>query len=208
MALSGDTLSVFMEGYNEGILKYHVNPSTHHLTFVSASNYPLNATIDERVFMATDDSLLYLSSNIDSLKAVSLHAPHTRVAVFDHSADFVWDRYWGVHDLYYSQGLLVLNEYMGQSSIFGAPTVVSATEPAPQMRVRAYPNPSGSKFALEWSGGFPLQVQVHDMSGRLVGEWANLLPNEPLDASLWPTGIYALQWTGLQSHGLIRIVRQ
>ncbi|MFN8397206.1 MAG: hypothetical protein U0176_21465 [Bacteroidia bacterium] len=208
MALSGDTLSVFMEGYNEGILKYYVNPSTHHLTFVNASSFPLNVTIDERVFMATDDTVLYISSSLDSLKAVDLHAPHAQLAVYDHSADFVWDHLWGVHDLYYSQGLLVLNEYMGQTSIFGAPTMVAIPEEMPQLQVRCHPNPTSGSFVVDWDGGFPMHVRAYDLGGRLRGEWPVMRPHAVLDASGWPDGLYVLQWAGAQKSGTTKLVIQ
>lgn len=208
MAYSHDTLYIFYEGLGEGIARYHVHPTTHQLSYVSAFPFQLHATHPGRIHMATDDTLLYIATNLDSLQAVQLHPPHDRIAVFDHGADFMYDNIWGVHDLYYSQDLLVLNEYMGQSTIFGQPTLVSITEPEPQLRVRAYPNPTGGDLALKWDGGFPMQVAAFDMSGRRMAEWVDVHSTEPLDASTWPSGVYALQWRGNQFFGCTRIVVQ
>lgn len=166
-ALSGDTLYVFYEGVGEGIAKYAFNPVTPSLTYLTAGTYAMNSS--GRIFLAADNSLLYISSSLDSLKAITKTIPYTQVAQYNHGADFVFDNLWGNTDLYLEDGYLYLNEYMGQTSIFG-PAGSSAIDAPfmPKEQLGVYPNPAAEQFTITTGSREESLVSIYDTQGRLV----------------------------------------
>ena len=166
--LSNDTVYAYYTGLGQGIAKYHYDPSAHSFTYLSAALYPLKAA--SRYYMANDNSLLYISTAIDSLRAVSKTAPHNRIAMYNHGADFIFDNLWGTMDMYYDKGYLFLNEYMGQTTIFGPPTVTTGIESVNGKQVPGfvYPNPAHAIITIKTGSKSESVVKIYDVSGKLI----------------------------------------
>lgn len=164
LAVSNDTVYVLYQGVGAGIARYHYNSSLHTLTYLSA--LPL-ATTSNRIHLACDNSLLYVAGTLDSLKAVS-KASLTQVAIYDHGSDFVLDNLWGNMDLYYHQGYLFLNEYMGQTSIFGAANSAGVEAAMKKNILSVYPNPATDHFTIHTGTQQESLVTIYDSQGKLV----------------------------------------
>jgi hypothetical protein len=121
----------------------------------------------DRIFMAADSSVLYIASSLDSLRAVSKSAPYTVIAKYNHGADFVFDKLWGNTDLYYNSGYLFLNEYQGQTSIFGPTNTTGITAvAATNEQLHIYPNPASGYFTIETGTQAESLVQIYDAQGK------------------------------------------
>lgn len=165
IAVSQDTLYVVYQGVGAGIARYLYNSSLHTLTYLSA--LPL-ATSSGRVHLTCDNSLLYVAGTLDSLKALT-KASLTQVAIYNHGSDFVLDNLWGNTDLYYNKGYLFLNEYMGQTSIFGPANTLSVKDAAMQKNILSvYPNPATDHFTLNTGTNEECLVTIYDSQGRLM----------------------------------------
>ncbi len=165
-AMSGDTLYVFYENVGEGIARYFYNSGLQTLTYLTANTHAMATT--SRVFMACDNSLIYIGGTLDSLKALS-KANLSEVAIYDHGADFVFDNLWGNTELYYNKGYLFMNEYMGQTSIFGpAPTSGMQNAHGEKNKLSVYPNPATDHFTLETGTKDECLVQIYDTQGKLM----------------------------------------
>jgi len=166
-ALSNDTLYVFYENSFEGIAQYYYDPNLQTLTYLTAGVLNMNGS--DRIFMAADNSVLYIASSLDSLRAISKSVPYTVIAKYNHGADFVIDKLWGNTDLYYNNGYLFLNEYQGQTSIFGpANTASITTVSATKEQLRVYPNPATSYFTIETGTRDESLVKIYDTQGKLM----------------------------------------
>lgn len=167
--LLNDTLYVNYTGLGAGIAKYAYSPGSHSLTYITAGVFPMASTY--RTFMANDGNLLYIGSTIDSLKAITRTIPYTKVAVYNHGADYFQDNLWGTMDLYYNKGYLFLNEYMGQTTIFGPPTSTTGIEEAvnsKQLTGHVYPNPAHDFVTIKTNGKDDCLVKIYDASGKLI----------------------------------------
>ncbi len=164
--LSNDTLFAFYEGVGEGVARYYFDPNLVTLTYLNATPFPMLS--NDRIFMASDNSLLYISSSLDSLRAIT--KPNcARVAVYNHGADFVYDNLWGVTDLYYNKGYLFLNEYMGQTSIFGPANTMGVSEGiANKNKLQVYPNPATDLVTIQTGTNEESFVQIYDSQGKLM----------------------------------------
>ena len=166
--LYNDTLYVYYSGIGEGIAKYYYNPSLQTLTYISAAVFDVKSV--NRVFMSSDDSLLYIGSTIDSLKAISKTAPYKLIAIYNHGADHIYDNLWGMTDLYHRDNYLFLNEYMGQTSIFGKPTITTGIQPLHQSAIPLvlYPNPCRDYFIISTGTKTESEIKVFNPEGKLV----------------------------------------
>ena len=153
--LSNDTLWVFHKGMGEGIARFIYNPISHALTLDVSSPYVMDVSSAGAVHMTHDDTLLYISSALDSLKAIRKAIPYEEVGVYNHGADFISDNLWGVKDLYFKDGYLFLNEYFGQTSIFGASSLMTEIEEPtliqPVNELTVYPNPANHEVFVRTS---------------------------------------------------------
>jgi hypothetical protein len=195
MALSSDTLyAVHMksDGNLDAIARYYINPTSLAFTFIDNTAYPLASK--HRIHLTTNDTILYIASSLDSLKAISKYPPYAPSAIYDHGADHMYDNIWGVQDLYYSQGLLILNEYMGQSSIFGSPTVVSTPEPIIQQKGLIHPNPAHDRFSLQLETSTAGSLEVFDMNGRKHFASTSYTNGSAISTHGWESGIYFVVW--------------
>jgi len=166
-ALSNDTLFVFYEGVGEGIAKYYFDTGLQTLMYLSAGTYTMSS--GDRIFLAADNSLLYISSSLDSLKAITKTAPHAVIDKYNHGADHVFDNLWGNTDLYFKNGHLFLNEYMGQTSIFGQPNSTGISNPlAEKTKLSVYPNPASDHFTVNTGTKEECLVQIYDTQGKLM----------------------------------------
>jgi hypothetical protein len=189
VAESEDTLYVFASGGAEGIMTFNYSPTTESLTFLSTSAYTMQS--NDRILMATDDTLLYITSSVDSLKALTISAPHNVVASYNHGADFVFDHLWGVQDLYYQDGLLYLNEYMGQTSIFTTSSLISGIEEKQfSQALEVYPNPSKGQFQIILAESGKLNVFNANGQQIITQNVQEGILN--LDMSRQNTGVYFL----------------
>lgn len=188
--LFNDTLYVYYSGLGEGIAKYYFNSSLQTLTYLTASVFNMNSTY--RIFMASDSSHLYIGSTIDSLRAITKTAPHTVVANYNHGADHIFDNLWGLTDLYYRGGYLFLNEYMGQTSIFGEPSITTGNETAHAKNNASfiYPNPSSGQCIIHTGTTNECIVCIYDMQGKQV--YSNRVKTERLElnTSAFNAGLY------------------
>jgi hypothetical protein len=164
LAISNDTIYVLYQGVGAGIARYLYNPGLHTLSYLSA--LPL-ATASNRIHLACDNSLLYVSGTLDSLKAVT-KASLTKLSVYDHGADFVLDNLWGNTDLYYRKGYLFLNEYMGQTSIFGPSNTTAMQVAFEKNMLSVYPNPATDYFTINTGTKEECMVSIYDSQGRLM----------------------------------------
>lgn len=188
--LFNDTLYVYYSGLGEGIAKYYFNSSLQTLTYVSATVFNMNSTY--RIFMTSDSSYLYIGSTIDSLKVLTKAAPHTVVSTYNHGADHIFDNLWGLTDLYYRDGYLFLNEYMGQTTIFGEPTIITGIETAHLKNNSSfiYPNPSSDQCIINTGTKNECMVNIYDLQGKLV--YTNRVKAEKfqLNTSSFNAGLY------------------
>ena len=192
--LLNDTLYVYYAGVGEGIAKYLYNPSLQTLTYSSATVYNINSS--GRVHMSSWNGCLFISSTLDQLKAINKYAPHTAISTYDHGADHIFDNLWGVTDLYYRDGYVFLNEYMGQTTVFGPPTMVGIS---PQQKVNAtfvYPVPvaQGEWIHIECGDCIIKDenfLQVFDAMGKKIPcEFASFDDQLKLNTSALVPGIY------------------
>jgi hypothetical protein len=162
-----DTLYVYYAGLGEGIAKYFYDSSLQTLTYISASVYDMNS--GDRVFMASDDSFLYIASTLDSLKAIEKWPPHQEVANYNHGADFIYDNLWGIMDLYFKNDYLILNEYMGQSSIFGQPTPTGIhLSDASDTQILVFPNPASDFITIYTGIHNEYLIQIYNVMGEIT----------------------------------------
>jgi len=165
--LSGDTLYVCYSGLGAGIAKYAYNSGLQALTYMTAGLFPMAST--SRIFMASDNSLLYISSTLDSLKAITKTIPYSKVDIYNHGADHVFDNLWGNTDLYYKNGHLFLNEYMGQTSIFGQPNSTGISDAVSEKnKLSVYPNPASDYFTVQTGTHEESLVSIYDTQGKLM----------------------------------------
>jgi hypothetical protein len=197
ITLINDTLyavHMSLTSTNEQIARYYINPSTFSLTYIDSQPFPLHT--DYRVHLTTNGTVLYVSSSLDSLQAIPKFPPYSGspLATYDHSADHMFDNRWGVTDLYYSQGLLVLNEYMGHSSIFGNPAMVSSPEPIAHEKGLIYPNPVRDRFALQLEATGSGSLEVFDLNGRKQYGITSYPMCSAISTEGWQSGIYFVVW--------------
>jgi hypothetical protein len=164
--LLNDTLYVYYSGIGEGIAKYFYDVNLQTLTYLSAAAYNLNTT--GRVFMASYSGCLFIGSTIDKLVAINKNAPHSTIATYDHGADFIYDNLWGNTDLYVRNGYLFLNEYMGQTSVFGSPTPAGIQTISNKEDLLIYPNPARDHFTIRTETSEESSVFMYDAQGKLV----------------------------------------
>jgi hypothetical protein len=164
LTISNDTIYVLYQGVGAGIARYLYNSSLHTLTYLSA--LPLS-TNSNRMHVACDNNFLYVAGTLDSLKAYA-KSTVTKVGTYDHGADFVLDNLWGNTDLYYHNGYLFLNEYMGQTSIFGPAHTTSVQSPLSRNMLGVYPNPATDHFTICTGTQDECTVTVYDSQGRLM----------------------------------------
>ena len=191
--LSGDTLYVYYAGLGTGVAKYGFNPGTNALTYMTAALLPHQIMATNRVFMANENSLLYIGSTIDSLKAITKSIPYKEIAKYNHGADHIYDNLWGVHDLYYHKGYLFLNEYMGQTTIFGPPTPTSGIQSAEgrkQEAGRIFPNPTSNYFTVKTGSRNESTVRIYDAVGKLIYIADVFGERITIDASQFTNGFY------------------
>ncbi len=185
--LSNDTVYAFYNGSPDGIRKYYFDAPNDTLILLSDDLFSMNGV--DRIFMASDSGLIYISSTIDQLRAIS-KSSYSQVAVYDHGADHMFDNFWGVHDLYYTNGHLFLNEYMGLTSIFGAPNNVGFEEVKEQDPLIIYPNPTKEYFTIDIGSTQESLVQIFSLDGKLMYS-SNLYTDKiKLSTMGWESGIY------------------
>lgn len=188
--LSNDTVYVYYSGLGEGIAKYYFNTSLQTLTYLTAGTFNMNST--SRIFMACDTSFLYIGSTLDSLKAITKSSPHTTIAKYNHGADHVFDNLWGVTDLYYHGGHLFLNEYMGQTSIFGQPSIITGIETV-RLKTNSlsiFPNPCSDNCIINTGTKNESILNIYDLQGKLIYTdhvWGEKIK---LNTSLFDAGLY------------------
>jgi hypothetical protein len=165
--LSNDTLYVNYIGIGAGISRYAYSQTNHTLTYMTANLFPMNSTY--RTFMAHDNSFLYIGSSIDSLRAIK-KSDLSIVAKYNHGADFINDNLWGNTDMYYHNGYLFLNEYMGQTTIFGPPTPTSGIQniAAKQLNGSVYPNPANEYITIKTGTVNESIIKIYDVTGKII----------------------------------------
>jgi len=168
LTLSNDTIYTYHSGTTAGIAKFLYNQGTHSLTYITSSAYTMKSTY--RIFMANENSLLYIGSSIDSLRAITKGTPYKVIAKYNHGADFIFDNLWGNTDLYYNKGYLFLNEYMGQTTIFGSPTNISGIQAVGSLQSEGnvYPNPTSNYFTVKTNTKNESTVRIYDLNGKLI----------------------------------------
>lgn len=169
MAISNDTVFVFCKHLfgSDSLRTYYYDDIGGTLSHIASVSYPMNVNIGGRIFMACDTGLIYISSTIDQLKAIS-KSTFTGLGTYDHGADHVYDNLWGVHDLYYKNGYLFLNEYMGHTSIFGSPNTTSVEEIMENDPLIIYPNPTTEYFIINIEGITESLVKIYSIEGKLM----------------------------------------
>lgn len=205
--LFGDTLYVYYSGLGEGIAKYYFNSSLQTLTYNTAAVFNMNSTY--RIFMASDSSYLYIGSTIDSLRVITKTTPYTVIDTYNHGADHIFDNLWGVTDLYYRDGYVFLNEYMGQTSIFGEPTPTTSIE-STHLRTNSlivYPNPCSNQCIINTGTKNESIVNIYDLQGKLI--YTNPVKAEKLivNTTTLNAGLYivSLISEGMQINGKLII---
>lgn len=84
-----------------------------------------------------------------------------------------------------------LNEGFEQAGII----VTAIPQEQNNLMVNAYPNPANASVTLDFSNANTANLQVHDMSGRLVIEKINLSTGSQIDFSTLQQGMYVLTLT-------------
>ncbi len=204
--LYNDTLYVYYSGLGEGIAKYYFDAAFQTLTYVTAALFNMNSTY--RIFMASDSSHLYIGSTIDSLRAITKTTPYTVVSTYNHGADHIFDNLWGVTDLYYKDGYLFLNEYMGQTSIFGEPTLTTGMESHFKNNyLVAYPNPCSNQCIINTGTKNESTINIYDLQGKRL--YTNRVCSERLvvNTSAFDAGLYIISVfsNGKQTNGKLVI---
>ena len=189
---SGDTLYVFGSGISEGISRYYYDAAGDSVVYAGSTAYNMDG--DNRILMATDDSLLYITSSLDSLRALEMLSPHNVVAVYNHGADFIRDNLWGVQDLYYNDGYLYLNEYMGQTTILNTlPFDDSGIEEfkVQKNRLLIYPNPGSSytNIVIPKSG----ELVISTLNGQVLFSQKVNEGSLKIELDNYPAGCYIIQ---------------
>lgn len=166
--LSMDTLYVYYSGIGEGVARYYYNESNKSITYLSASTYNMNS--NARIFMASSDSLLFIASSLDSLKAITKTSPWKVIANYNHGADFIYDNLWGITDLYFSEEHLFLNEYMGQTSIFGSPSIITGNRKTEKDKdeLIIFPNPCRESCTIYYDYGQGSLLRIFNVLGELI----------------------------------------
>ncbi len=193
VAESDDTVFIFDSGTSDQISKFYYNATTDNLNFISSVVHPMVS--NQRILMATDDTLLYIASSLDSLKALEILQPHNEVAVYNHGADHYLDAFWGVQDLYYNEGYLFLNEYMGQTTILRtAPFDDSGIDSEETSGLLIYPNPASHYVVADIP--FSGYLSLCTMDGRKVLVEPVFKGEFTLDVNRLNAGIYLIELEG------------
>lgn len=187
-----DTVYVYYGGVVEGIARYYFDDALNSLNFLDASPYDLHADNAGRAFLASNDSILFIASTIDSLKAVSINPPHQLLEIYNHGADFIFDNIWGVHDLYFKDGFLFLNEYMGQTTVFGEEAPIGIIDMISKGLGIIYPNPASKFMQVDPGTNSGFSIIIYNSQGREIYSKESALNSELIDISTLRTGIYII----------------
>jgi hypothetical protein len=190
--LYSDTLYVYYDGVGEGFARYKFDPVLNTLTYLTATPHLMDISGTGRVFMASDNEAIYIGSTIDSLKALSRQNPTVELDFYDHGADFIYDNLWGVTDLYAKDGYVFLNEYMGQTTIFGpAPTSSIQSSANNISSLKIFPNPADGTINITGNLKGECIMRIFNYEGKLV--FANEFPGNgkiEINTKTLVSGIY------------------
>jgi hypothetical protein len=199
-----DTLHIFESGATDSIGTYYYNAATNILEYLSSSPYTMLS--DDKILMTTDDTLIYISSSLDSLRGLEKVAPHNQVAVYNHGADHIHDGLWGVQDLYYNDGYLFLNEYMGQTTILNTLPFDDSGLESEEIRhaLSVYPNPSSTFVTAEIP--FPGVLSLNTLDGRSVWRQQVSAGSHTFDISDMRAGLYLLRLDGTSHNYSVKVL--
>ncbi|MEW6468933.1 MAG: T9SS type A sorting domain-containing protein [Bacteroidota bacterium] len=204
-----DTVFAFMSGALGGLRKYKYNGSNQ-LTLISttAMNALMQPYSAHAVRMAADSFGLYISDINKGLYAFSKQNPAVQTGYYRHSMEFIHDVYWGVEDIICKEGLILLPEYFGQTSILsndpnftvGMETTVVAEAPS----LLLYPNPASDAVHVVLNEDGYLSLS------NALGQALRYFPVQSgelqLTVSGLPDGLYFLHFTGSSGRLSARLV--
>ncbi len=194
--LCNDTLYVYYGGLGEGIARYSFDSMSNDLEFIDATPYDMKAELNGRVFLVGNDSIIFIASSIDSLKLLKKYPPFNVIGIYNHGGDFIYNNIWGLQDLYFQDDLLVLNEYMGQTTILGSTqhSGIDGTITVNQ-ELLIYPNPTDSQINIEISKVRPRVIELFNMRGQQLYVSENGAQNISIDVSSFVPGTYLVRVT-------------
>ncbi len=191
--LINDTLFVFKKKVligNDEIARYYFDDVNNTLTLISSDQFPMSSK--HRIFMAFDSNYIYITSSTDPLNAIPKSPPYIPVDSYTHGGEHIYNNLWGVHDLYWKDGYLFLNEYMGQTSIFGPPDISDIEVPYTNDAFGIYPNPASEYFIIHLNSFEDHLIKVFSAEGKLMyaANWTGDKIN--LSTYGWDAGIYVV----------------
>lgn len=75
----------------------------------------------------------------------------------------------------------------------GCDGIVGIPDEKPEQGLRAYPNPVGDFFWLEWQGTQELNIEIFNPLGRLVWEGSLAPGTRQIPSADWPAGVYRVR---------------
>lgn len=163
-----DTVWAYISGLNGGMFKYYYNGSNQ-LTQLNNYAHPIVNYAPRHV--AVDSFGVYLSYVEQGL--YSYNKSMVQKGYYRHAMEFVHNFLWGPQDLVCKDGMILLVEYFGQTTMLTAdPGFVNTIKPENQFTkrnkdVKLYPNPSDGHFRIA-GNTIPEAIEVYNMMGEKV----------------------------------------
>jgi hypothetical protein len=191
LAVHGDTLYAWLAGPGGGLVRYTYDAAGR-LTEIGRGALPFP---DPR-FLAADSFGLYaayVEQGLLALDKVTL----ARTGYYRHGMEFVHDFLWGPQDLFCVDGMLVLVEYFGQTTLLtNDPRAVAAAPAEPGLADRAGPRilydraPRSLRVEMERWGDGGCDLILYDARGERAGTWHLGSPASRADVGDLPPGVY------------------
>jgi hypothetical protein len=158
---------------SEGIYKFYFN-GTNQLTQVGGP-YPLPVatSVEWPKYIAADSFGVYVVYQINDLRALR-KGDMVQTASYKHGGVFFRDSDYGPQDLFSKEGILFLNEYFSQTSMFYTDSsIMLGDRPVvhqPQSSILIYPNPTSESctIALPTTIDKMTTIEMIDVMGRIV----------------------------------------
>ncbi len=157
---------------------------------------------------------LYASYYYDGVQVYDISDPAApvRVAYYDtySGADInSYEGAWGVYPFMPSGNILVSDMQSGLHVIQGVTnscnpsftqiescnTTVINTNQAPSIEVSLFPQPASTDLTLTWSGAAQAQLDLFDLTGRMIQSYGTRTSGEQIDVTALTPGVYMIRIT-------------
>lgn len=158
VASQSDTLYVYSS--TQGLLRIDVADGENPILIDATST-----NLEGPKFMAANADGLYLGYQEQGVFALNLQ-DFISTAYYRSSLEFYLPELWGMQDLRAYEGLVLLAEYFGQTTLLSTQDVIIGTEDIMTPDISVFPNPVGE--VLNINIPFTCAANIVDVNGRIV----------------------------------------